>query len=411
MTVTPTIFSEKDYQQQRMIIFGGIIGLFASLGIGRFALGMLLPATGDGLGLSYGQMGTISTFNFVGYLVAVLLCGRVTSRFSLKSLIIFALFLIGSTLVLIGLVQNYYLIVVLYFLTGVGSGFSNVPLMAVVSIWFRKENRGRIAGLFVMGNGLGILFSGQVVPICNKSAIGWPLSWILLGLIVLIVSSLCFVLLPGFAPKEAIETAEIDKKSEDQDSSSSVSSRFIYHCGAIYFLFGFTYVIYVTFFVTALVQDRNITEEAAGVLWSWVGFISLVSGPLFGYLSDKYGRRVVLCGVFLMQASAYLLVALEWPLFSLYCSIILFGLVAWSVPTIIAAWVGDHAGPEKTAAVFGFVTFVFGIGQIFGPLVGGKLADITHSFSLSFYIATFFTLVAVLLVVKLPEKKNRKSDR
>ena len=41
--------------------------------------------------------------------------------------------------------------------------------------------------------------------------------------------------------------------------------------------------------------------------------------------------------------------------------VFLFGLVAFSVPTIIAALVGDYAGPGEMATAFGFVTFIFGI--------------------------------------------------
>ncbi len=56
-----------------VIVLGGIFGLFASLGIGRFALGMLLPAMVEPLQLTYSQMGFIGTLNFCGYLAAVLL--------------------------------------------------------------------------------------------------------------------------------------------------------------------------------------------------------------------------------------------------------------------------------------------------------------------------------------------------
>ena len=41
------------------------------------------------------------------------------------------------------------------------------------------------------------------------------------------------------------------------DGQKSVTRKDIYHLGAIYFLFGCTYVIYATFIVTALVQERG----------------------------------------------------------------------------------------------------------------------------------------------------------
>ena len=54
------------------IVISAIFSIFVCLGIGRFALGMLLPAMGEALTLSYVQMGWISTANFVGYLLGAL---------------------------------------------------------------------------------------------------------------------------------------------------------------------------------------------------------------------------------------------------------------------------------------------------------------------------------------------------
>jgi|GEM_PF-6412921 len=68
------------------IVWAGTLCIFASLGLGRFALGMLLPAMGGSLRLSYSQMGLVSTMNFVGYLIAVFFCGTLTARFGHRRL-------------------------------------------------------------------------------------------------------------------------------------------------------------------------------------------------------------------------------------------------------------------------------------------------------------------------------------
>lgn len=52
---------------------------FAGLGFSCFAFGMLLPSMGASLGLSFSQMGLISTSNFVGYRIAVLLVRQTVS--------------------------------------------------------------------------------------------------------------------------------------------------------------------------------------------------------------------------------------------------------------------------------------------------------------------------------------------
>ncbi len=395
-----------------IIVLAGIAGLFASLGLGRFSLGMMLPAMGEGLALSYSQMGLISTINFCGYLMAVLLCGILTARFGARHLIAMALLLVACSMILVGFSSNYMVILLLYFLTGVGSALSNVPIMALIAVWFDGKSRGRAAGLCVMGNGLGILVTGRAVPVLNTMADGWRGSWVVLGCLAALIGVFCFLLFRN-RPQEsrAVRQGDREKPAAAKAQTEEVGAgrrvagkKIFYHCGAIYFLFGSTYVIYVTFFVTALVQDRGLTEQAAGSLWSWVGVLSLASGPLFGYLSDLYGRKAILAAVFLIQTSAYLLAAAHLPIFSVYVSLACFGLVAWSIPTVIAALVGDHAGPERTAAMFGFVTFLFGIGQIIGPACAGFLAEQSGSFAMSFWFAALLTGAAVVLSLLLPRR-------
>jgi MFS family permease len=68
--------------------------------------------------------------------------------------------------------------------------------------------------------------------------------------------------------------------------------------------------------------------------------------------------------------------------------------------------VGDYAGAERVATIFGFVTFVFGLGQIIGPFLSGMLAEMTGSFSSSFFMAACLAIIAVFLSAFLPKKKD-----
>jgi MFS family permease len=165
--------------------------------------------------------------------------------------------------------------------------------------------------------------------------------------------------------------------------------------GLVYAIFGYTYAIYVTFIVTALVRDRGLSESAAGAFWSAVGLLSLLSGPVFGGLSDRLGRRAGLVLVFSFQLAAYLLAGAHLPRAFLWLSVGLFGLVAWSVPTIMVAAVADLVGPDQALPAFGFLTFFFGVGQIAGPAVAGVLAQRTGTFSSSFLMAAAFAGVAI----------------
>jgi MFS family permease len=74
----------------------------------------------------------------------------------------------------------------------------------------------------------------------------------------------------------------------------------------------------------------------------------------------------------------------------------MFGLTAWSIPTIMAAAAGDFVGPRLAPAGLGFITLFFGIGQALGPAFGGYLADVSRSFTVPFLVAGGISLVGMV---------------
>lgn len=387
------------------IVAVGCLCIFASLGLGRFSLGMLLPAMGASLQLSYSQMGLVGTCNFVGYLFAVLFCSRVQSVIGARKLITIALLIIGGSMIMIGLARSFLLVVLLYTLTGIGSGASNVPMMGLVSAWFASRLRGRAAGFMVIGSGFAILLSGLVIPFLNSLRVeGWRLSWFVLGATVTAITVLCWFVLrnqPEDIGLQMVGAGDAAHGKRKKAEFRPLGKNVILHCGAIYFIFGFTYVIYATFIVTVLVQEYGFQEKAAGVFWSWVGLLSLFSGPVFGTFSDRWGRKAGLMVVFTIQTIAYLLVGLKLPNLALVVSIGCFGFVAWSVPSIMLALVGDLVGSHNTVRTFGSITFIFGLGQILGPYLAGLLAESSGDFSVAFLFAAFLTAAAVVLSSRL----------
>ncbi len=402
-----------------VIVAAGTLCVIAGHGFGRFALGMLLPSMAATLNLSYSQMGFISTGNFLGYLVSVFFGGMIVARIGQRRFIFLSLLLVGTTMALLSRSETFAALLALYVLTGMGSGGANVSVMSLASTWFAKNNRGKAAGFMAVGSGYAIIFAGFFIPAVNQAvgAEGWRTSWLALGGIVLLVALLCLVFLrnkpadvgleiPGETVAGVGNGGARGAKTVAPVKFNIYSSRVIYHLGAIYFLFGFTYVIYATFIVTTLVKERGLSEAAAGNFWSAVGLLSLFSGPVFGSISDKLGRRTGMIIVFSIQLLAYLLVASNLPGVFLYLSIFFYGIVAWSIPAIMAAAMGDYAGPENAAKALGFITLIFGLGQLAGPAIAGVLAQNTGSFSSSFYMAAAMAALAILLTALLKKPQH-----
>jgi MFS family permease len=392
-----------------VVVFTGMLAVLACLGFGRFAIGMLLPSMASTLHLTYSQMGFISTGNFVGYLAAVLISGFWAMKIGARRLIFIALMVVGLSMAVISRVHSFPAVFILYVLTGMGSGASNVPVMGLVSAWFSSRLRGRAAGFIVIGSGFAIMISGKLIPAINRviGAEGWRVSWLVLGGAVIAIAFISLIFLRDRPSDKGLTPVGSDEKPAPKEHVAELPKvniyrkGILYYLGGIYFLFGYTYVIYATFIVTALVKERGFSESVAGNFWFWVGLLSLLSGPVFGTLSDRLGRKAGLMTVFSLQSLSYLLVASGLPGIFLYLSIFFYGIVAWSIPSIMAAAVGDYVGARKAASAFGLITFIFGLGQISGPSIAGVLAEKTGSFTGSFYMAAAFAGTAVVLAAFL----------
>lgn len=416
-----------------VVIFSGMLATVAAHGFGRMAYTMILPEMREGLGLTYAQSGLLSTGNFIGYLACAVVGGMLAARYGSRIVIPLSLLLMGVTMLLTGAAQSFELAFVLRLLTGMGNGGAYVPALALGSTWFAMRRSGFATGIVSGGTGVGILASGFIVPaiMIYYGGQGWRFSWYYLGALVLVVAVLCFIFLrnrpeelglravgaPAQTDAAVKEQApagaeEVKGKSDDVAKKRPAPLQWervyrvkeVWYLGLVYSLYGFSYVIYMTFFVAYLADEIGLSNIQAGSMWALAGALSIFCGVIWGGISDRLGRKYGAALAYLALASSYLIFALFNSMPAFYVSLIIFGLSAWSIPTIMAAAAGDYVGPQLAPAGVGFITLFFGVGQALGPWLGGYLADLTATFVYSFMLATAVSLVGMVcsLLLKKP---------
>ena len=394
-----------------IVILMGLLTTIAAHGFGRMSYTIILPAMKDGLHFNYTQLGLLGTGNFIGYLTMAIIGGFLAARFGTRIVITFALVLMGVTMVLTGLANSFGFAFMMRLMTGLGNGASYVPAMALGSAWFAMKKRGFATGIVSAGIGIGTFISGLVVPpiLTSFGQNGWRFSWYILGGAVLVISGIVYVFVlsrpeeKGLRQVGAEETEVMPASSMDTKKASSlqwtsvIKMGSVWYLGVVYFFYGFSYIIYMLFFAAYLVNEIGFTQEAAGGLWALVGGLSIFCGVIWGSISDRLGRGKGAALAYLVLGLSYIIYALVKAKFGFYLSAGLFGLTAWSIPTIMAAAAGDFVGPRLAPAGLGFITLFFGVGQALGPLLGGYLADTTNSFTVPFLVAGGISFMGMIL--------------
>jgi sugar phosphate permease len=390
-----------------IIAAAGFLVLFSCFGLARYAYTMLLPGMQAGLGFDYERMGFIGTANFAGYLAAVVLAPVLLRRFRPRVLITAGLLLISVCMLGISRCSGFYTIACLYTLVGLGGGFANIPLMALITWWFRSEQRGKAAGLVIGGNGAALIVAGFLIPMLNRTygADGWRTSWLVIGLVSLAITLIAALLLRNHPADLGLEPVG---RSQPVDPGQLIPHEhrgdggILLRLGILYLVFGATFMVYGTFIVTTMVKEYGFSELKAGLYWSWAGFFSLFSGVGFGALSDVIGRKYGLALVFAVQTAAYLLAGLKLGSAGLIVSIVLYGSAVFAIPAIMAAAIGDYLGLSRAATAFATVTIFFAVGQTIGPAGAGLIGRLCGSFTTAYLAASLLTAAAALFALALP---------
>ncbi len=394
-----------------VVVFMGMLTTIAAHGFGRMSYSVILPAMKNDLGFSNYYMGLLSTGNFIGYLAMALIGGFLAARFGARVVITAALILMGITMILTGLAQSFGFAFAMRLLTGLGNGASFVPAMALGSAWFAMRRRGFATGIVSAGIGLGMMIASlgvtRILALLGPN--GWRISWYFLGGAVIFIAGVVFRFVRSRPEEKGLQQVGQDTTSDPASESATtgkisslqwtgvIKMGAIWYLGVVYFFYGFSYVIYLTFFKEYLTGEIGLSSVWAGNLFALVGGLSIFCGVIWGKISDVLGRSRGAALAYLVLGLSYIIYALIKVDIGFFLSAILFGLTAWSIPTIMAAAAGDFVGPRLAPAGLGFVTLFFGIGQALGPALGGYLADMSGSFTLPLMVAGVISLVGMVL--------------
>jgi MFS family permease len=144
---------------------------------------------------------------------------------------------------------------------------------------------------------------------------------------------------------------------------------------------------------------------SAGIL-AVIGGISILGGFCSGALTDRIGVKKSLT-VFLMIA----LCSLIWLVFSqeiwqLYLFAVIFGLGYGSIgvaETIISVWL---FGLKANALILSIIDLGLTLGAASGPLIAGRIFDITESYRTAFILTAVMSLSGLLLTLFLKPLKT-----
>ncbi len=159
---------------------------------------------------------------------------------------------------------------------------------------------------------------------------------------------------------------------------------------------------------TFATKELHISESAIGITIAVYSLVQFLFNPVFGSLSDKYGRRKIILYTLLLNATGYIIFSFSHTYLMLILSRVVAGIGGSSIG-VAQAYIADVTTNEERSKGMGLIGVAFSLGFLFGPILGGILSHFGYMV-VGLVSASFSILAFILSVFFLPESLSTNNQ-
>jgi MFS family permease len=298
------------------------------------------------------------------------------------------------------LVKDYNLLIIIRFLHGLATAIYGPVSMAVVAD-IAGKNKGEMLSWFssvtIIGNLLGAPLGGYILHSTTGAAAPsiteFHYAYLASGITGMLSLILALGILRG---DKTIQKGQGLKKASRKFISGIkevISDRRIAITSAMEGLQNMTMGALEAFLPIYAVTVAGLNEFQAGLLWGVQVITTILSKPVMGKTSDKYGRKALIIIGLLICAVSFGLIPVFERFYLLMLAAAFFGLGEALVTSSGAAFVADMCKEKHFGTAMGTFGTIFDIGHASGPILAGFLIARLN------YLYAFWILNGILIAV------------
>ena len=357
----------------------------------QLALPPLFPILHGAFGVGFTELGLIVTLFYVASGLGQAVAGFLVDRYGAYRLLIGGLALLSAAIALAGVAGNYWLLLVLAPIAGLGNSVFHPADLSILSHRVSEGRLGRAYAVHGISGSLGYAASPLLVTFIAATA-GWRTALVTLGIGGLAVAGLLIANRGLLAYRQGAGSR----------GTAARRSGYLHVIGAPVVLMAFGYFALTafagtgmqTFSITALATGYGLTLSTATLALTCYLVGGAVGIMIGGVLADRTQQhhRVAMTGIALASILMFVIASSS-------------AIGAYVVPlTALAGMVNGITGPSRdvlirraatgigTGSVFGFVYSGFDFGSSTAPLLFGLLLDHQAPHAIFLVIACAFAL-------------------
>ena len=385
-----------------LIVFGACLTQFTVIGL-LFSFGVFFNVLEVEFGWSRTLLSSaVALAALVMGLLAVF-AGRLGDRYGPAPVLAGAGLLYGTGFALISVVgEPWHLFVLFGLFIGVGMSSHDVTTLSTIARWFVRR-RGMMTGVAKVGTATGQMTLPPLAALLI-GGFGWRNAALALGVaatVLLFVAAMAMkrpppdrsAAPPASGPVRGGGFAEIRR------------SRVFWTLCAAQFLF-FPTLMTIPLHIAVHGMDLGMTRGVAATLLTVIGGASIAGRLTVGTFADRIGGRnaYVLCLVPLVTSLLILMVVDTWA--PLFVVVALYGFGHGGLFTVVSPTVAEFFGTRTHGAIYGGIYFFGTIGGAVGPIMAGRVFDVTGSYEYAFATLALMVAGALLLMASLPPPRS-----
>lgn len=345
--------------------------------------------TGQGFGF-------ISAFYFYAYAPAQLPAGVLYDRYGPRKLMTFAIILCALGSAFFASTDSVFTACIGRFLIGIGSAFSFIGVLVLLSRWFPPYYFAILAGVAQLMSSVGAMF-GEVPLAALINQVGWRNASFLLSAVGFILAGFFWVFIRDYPHQQNQTIPNHYLRDEWKRLVAVCKHAHTWIIGSYAFAIWTPIAVFAALWGVPYLQEKyQISVVASSGLCSMIWLGIGIGSPLLGWFSDRIESRriaLIISAVLGLSATLALLYLPELSYGWAYVILFVLGLGAGG-QTVSFAVVKENNTPELVGTASGFnnLSVLIG-GAIFQPLVGyilqhtdsWRLVNGVHVYSIASY--------------------------
>jgi len=393
------------------IVGASFFVLFVTVGAGLYVPPVFLVPLQEQFGWSRAVIAGGTAVAALMTAVASPLAGVWIDRYGARKVMTAGALLMGTAFVLLSSIRSLWQLYALNIAAALGLSCSAwVPNQTLVSNWFTRK-RGLAMGIALTGIGFGGMF---MAPLGGSliAAVGWRHAFACIG--ALILGGVIAVILAivrdrpadlGLAADgepagplhegSALASSHSVESADGLDLKEAIRTTAFWILFLCHFLWVFANLSIVGHLV-AFLSDVGFEAQTAAVVMGVMVGVSVAGRILFGLLSDRIDKRRILALALVCHTVATMCLLRVHAGGAVPFFVIVFGLGLGGGAVLVPLLVGEYFGLVSFGKILGLIMISGAIGAATGPVVTGRIFDVTGHYHMAFLVhIAFFATAAV----------------